>query len=63
VNDLQCAHCGGRGAEIGPFEDTHVDVVECIEALRNQLREQAAMIQQLQEQIRFLAAREQRQAA
>ena len=32
-----CEHCRGVGAEIGWLGDRHVDIIECIEALRDQI--------------------------
>lgn len=37
-----CEHCRGAGAEIGWLGDRHVDMIECIEALRDQI----AMLQE-----------------
>jgi hypothetical protein len=32
-----CEHCRGVGAEVGWLGDRHVDQIECIESLRDQI--------------------------
>jgi hypothetical protein len=47
-----CEHCRGAGAEIGWLGDRHVDMIECIEALRDQismLQDRVAELEQRQD--------------